>query len=310
MNRPTLARARPLLGTVVDIRASGDSAEAVHTAIAAAFAAVERIHAAMSYHDPASELSRVNRAAPGEWLELSPDLASVMRFSKQVSRASDGLFDPTVAPVLCGMGYLPRHGNAPRVSGQGTWRDIELAGNRLRMRRRVRIDLGGIAKGYAVDQALAVLKAAGMAAARVNAGGDLALFAPQAEDVHVRHPRDPARLIRVARLAAGGIATSAGYFQACRRNGRWVTPLVHPRTRECLCLADSVSVVAPDCMTADALTKVVAADPAGAPAVIEHFGAQAIRLDPEGPLLRAFTTLPHGTWRAQWLPDMPRGDGA
>ncbi len=304
MIQASLQRGRPLLGTYVDISASGDVPEDVNEAVLAAFARIERIHRLMSYHDSGSELSRLNREAHAGWVRVSQELAEVLRHGRRIAEASGGLFDPTVAPVLCSMGYLPRHKDAPRPSGQGDWRDIIVEGRRVRFARRIRIDLGGIAKGYAVDCALAILRDAGMRAARVNAGGDLALFAPQPEDIYVRHPRNPAVLLRLLQMRAGAVATSAGYYQACRHKGRWVTPLVNPHTRECLCLKDSVSVVAKDCMTADALTKVVAADLKAAPECLRRLGAQAIRLEPDEQVLRVFNTgRQGGAWQSQWLPE-------
>lgn len=304
MIQASLQRVRPLLGTYVDISASGDVPEEVNEVMLAAFAKIERIHRLMSYQDSSSELSRINREAHAGWVWVSPELSEVLHHSRRIATVSGGLFDPTVAPVLCGMGYLPRHKDAPRPSGQGDWRDIVVEGRRVRFSRRIRIDLGGIAKGYAVDCALAILRDAGMRAARVNAGGDLALFAPQPEDVHVRHPRNPSTLLRLLQMREGAVATSAGYHQACRRGGRWVTPLVNPHTRECLCLKDSVSVVAKDCMTADALTKVVAADLKAAPECLRSLGAQAIRLEPDEQVLRMFSTdRQSGVWQSRWLPE-------
>ena len=142
----------------------------------------------------------------------------------------------------------------------------------MRFTQPLLLDLGGIAKGYAVDAALAVLRDAGLASARVNAGGDLARFGDAAAPVQVRHPLVPTQMLHLAELQNGAVATSAGYYQ------HGASPLRHPGSGAELCRHDSISVLAPDCMTADALTKIVAAEPARAPALLARYRAQALRL--------------------------------
>jgi thiamine biosynthesis lipoprotein len=288
--KPTVQRAQPRLGTLVDITASGASTDAVHAAIGCAFSRIGAIQAMMSWHDPDSELSRVNHAAHRDWVGISSDLATVLRLALDLAQDSDGLFDPTVAPLLCESGHLPRHADAPANIAPAVWQAIELEADRVRFAQPVAIDLGGIAKGYAVDAALAVLADARLDAACVNAGGDLARFGPHPESIQVRHPRHPTQTLRLLDLQNGAVATSAGYYQARTHNGQRVSPLRHPRSHASLCLDDSISVVAPTCMLADALTKVVAADPAGAPARLRAWGAQALHLDFDGASLQLATT--------------------
>ena len=297
MKHAVLQRARPLLGTLVEIAASGAPADTVQTAISRAFARIEAIQARMSWHERDSELSRLNRAAHRGWLEISPDLAAVLCMALDLARHSDGLFDPTIAPLLCETGYLPRHPDAPPDTVAAAWQAIELEADRVRFGRPLAIDLGGIAKGYAVDAALAVLAEAGLESARVNAGGDLARFGLQPEAIRVRHPHHPAYTLHLLDLQNGAVATSAGYYQTRYHDGRRVSPLRHPKTQASLCLDDSITVVAPNCMLADALTKVVAADPAGAPSRLRAFGAQALRLDSHDAVLQLATTGPdRDTW--------------
>jgi thiamine biosynthesis lipoprotein len=292
MKRANLQRARPLLGTLVEIAAGGAPANEVQAAISRAFARIEEIQTRMSWHNRESELSCLNRAAHRGWMEISPDLASVLRMAMDLARHSDGLFDPTIAPLLCESGHLPRHPDAPPDAAAAAWHAIELETNRVRFAQPLAIDLGGIAKGYAVDAALAVLAEAGLESARVNAGGDLARFGLQPEAIRVRHPRHPVHTLHLIDLQNGAVATSAGYYQTRCNVDQRVSPLRHPKTHASLCLDDSISVVAPTCMLADALTKVVAADPAGAPARLRAFGAQALHLDVHDAALRLAITDP------------------
>ncbi len=285
-------RAQPWLGTLVEIAAEGADTTRINAAVERAFARIAAIHGAMSFHDAESELSRVNRHAGRDWVALSGDLAQVFGAALEFAAASDGLFDPSVAPWLVETGHLPHHVDMPADSAPD-WQAIELDGDRVRFARPLLVDFGGIAKGYAVDAALAVLRDAGMASARVNAGGDLARFGGSAEPVRVRHPAQPTLSLHLADLRHGAAATSAGYYQAESA----ASPLRHPHTGGELCRTLSVSVLAPTCLAADALTKIVAADPQRAPALLGRQGAQAILIDPASPAIavgdgKGWRTLP------------------
>lgn len=276
-----IRRARPLLGTFVEIAAQGEDAQETEEAIARAFNSVEMVQALMSYHDPDSEVSRINRSA-GEPVPVSGHTWRVLAAAREFAAASGGLFDVSIAPTLARLGYLPLHAGFAKPSGQGDWRHVELLpGRKVRLARRLHIDLGGIAKGYAVDVALRALSQSGMRAGQVNAGGDLRAFGPAAQTVQVRHPREAPRTLPLLRLEDGAVATSATYFAARKRQGRWVTPLIHPHTRTPCGGERSVSVLAPDCMTADALTKIVHADAERALAVLARYRARALVLEPD-----------------------------
>ena len=204
----------------------------------------------------------------------------VLRAAQKFSEASDGLFDISVAPTLARLGYLPRHPDTPRASGYATWRDIELLPRQhVRFARPLRVDLGGIAKGFAVDQAIEILRLHELSVGRVNAGGDLRLFGPQAETVHVRHPQMPSHLLPLAELREGAAATSGAYFSPRQRDGQTLSPHIDPRSGKALAAGCSATVLAADCMTADALTKIVLTDCEAALPVLDRYHARAIVLD-------------------------------
>ena len=285
----TMQRAQPWLGTLVDIAASGPDQGVLSAAIDRAFARVAVIHAVMSFHDTASELSQVNRKASHDWVPLSADLARVLAAACEFAHASNGAFDPSIAPWLVASGQLPHHDGCANYASPD-WCAIELDGDRVRFTQPLLLDLGGIAKGYAVDAALAVLHDAGLTRARVNAGGDLARFGDTAAPVRVRHPLYPTQMLQLAELKNGAVATSAGYYQ------NDASPLRHPGNGAELCRHDSISVLAPDCMTADALTKIVAAEPTLASTLLARYQAQALRLAVEGDAL-ILTTCDGTGWR-------------
>jgi thiamine biosynthesis lipoprotein len=151
----------------------------------------------------------------------------------------------------------------------------------VRWRDRGWIDLGGIAKGYAVDCAIEAMRSFGIGWGIVNAGGDLRCFGkPQL--IHIRDPNEPTTLLCLGALSDGAIATSAGYFSGVENGAHRIDALVDPQQHACTCWEGSISIVAPNGMAADALTKVVRLMPQSAPEILAHFNAQAILIDHEG----------------------------
>jgi len=273
-----IRRARPLLGTLVEVAVRG--AADPNAAVESAFRAVAHVQSLMSYHDQASDLSRLNRQAPRRPVALQADTYEVLCAALALSERTAGAFDVTVAPQLERQGLLPRHlrGVAP-----GSWRDVEcLSGRRVRFRRPLRIDLGGIAKGYAVDRACAALRAIGVDSALVNAGGDLRVIGTTAWPIAVRHPANPGQHIPLCDLVDGAVATSAGYFLACGSSARAQRALVDGRSRHTRDWLGSVSVSAPTCLKADALTKVVGLLGVRAESLLIHERATACIIDANG----------------------------
>ncbi|HEV7432657.1 MAG TPA: FAD:protein FMN transferase [Steroidobacteraceae bacterium] len=278
-------RARPLLGTIVEIRAAAHHAPAqLHAAIDSAFAAVERVQRLMSYHDPASDVSRINRAAALSEQPVDMETYTVIEAALRFSTLSNGAFDPCIGERMEKWGYLP-----PRVAGsehsgtiEGTWRDIVLVGPcRVRFARPVRLDLGGIAKGYAVDRAVQALQNAGIEKILVNAGGDLRIAGPWEQRIRLRHPRAPHLSTDLLTLHDAALATSAAYYSRRRLWFGDVSALHDPRSAVPYIENGSASVRARDCMSADALTKVVLfATPAIAECALAACGAQAFVQSP------------------------------
>jgi thiamine biosynthesis lipoprotein len=283
-----MRRAQPWLGTLVDIAiadqgARGDQVvQAAHAAaMARAFAAIAEVHALMSFHDPASDVSRLNRALPGEEIMVDPRTAQVLAAALSLARETDGLFNPLCAPRLVEWRYLPAPVPASGLAGaMPDWtarpQALALHGCRVIKQQPAWIDLGGIAKGYAVDAAVEALRDGGVRSACVNAGGDLRAFGEAAWPVLLRDPRQPGRAISATSLRDGALATSAITFSRRAGPGRESSALVHGRDGTPLLREASVSVSAPDCMMADALTKVVAANGDAAHPALARHGAAAV----------------------------------
>ncbi|MBV8472440.1 MAG: FAD:protein FMN transferase [Alphaproteobacteria bacterium] len=282
-----MRRARPILGTIVEIRAETAS-PAAERAIGEAFAAVARVHLLMSVHRQDSDVSRLNRHGHKQAVRVHPWTFEVLEAAERFSVASDGLFDCTVAPALSRDGFLPR-GLGRAAGSSGSYRDVELLpGGCVRFQRPLAIDLGGIAKGFAVDRAVTALRTNGVLSGAVNAGGDLRVFGPMPQPIHLRDPAAPGRLLPAGLLRDGAIATSAGYFARRPRKSGWVSPIVDPRNGAAVAdCGRSVSVIAEDALTADALTKPVMLLGADSEAILRRCGARALIHETGGAMVEA-----------------------
>ena len=247
-------RARVVLGTLVTLQVHlPDDAvllgeEVVPQAIEAAFACMSHIGRVMSAHDPQSDLGRISQARPDSVLSLDPHTVVVLRSAQHWHGVSGGAFNPCLAAAhLSRAGWRPGLTVLPEPDADG-WPFRMVSDTQLHVTHAVALDLGGIAKGYAVDQAIAVLRAQGVHSALVNAGGDLLAIGPRAWPLQARHAHSSVRdatLRGVRHLVQGAVATSVAglrnpeFVPTLRRMPHW----------------QSSTVRAPDCMTADVLTK-------------------------------------------------------
>jgi FAD:protein FMN transferase len=276
-----IRRCRPLLGTLVEIAALGTNRFQLECAIDLAFSGITKVQQLMSYYDPGSDVSRMNREAFLKSVIVHPWTWRVLAAAQRFARDSDGIFSITIAPILAGWRYLPcQH---CKVAAAGTWRDIFLRKDcRVFFRRRLTVDLGGIAKGFAVDRAVEVLQSNGVRAGIVNAGGDLRVFGSTSQLVHLRHPAHPQKAAGMIRLRQRAVATSGIYFARKKNGCRSVSPMLNGRTGRAACDMISVTVGAAECMTADALTKVVFALRRRAAPLLAQYSADALLLEHDG----------------------------
>lgn len=266
-----MRRARPAMGTLLTVAAAGPDDTRVEAAVEAALAAVAQVDRLMSFHDADSELSRLNRDAATTPQTVHPWTYAVLRRALRISAASEGLFDITVAPLLVRDGWLP--GDAGEMPAGGSWRNIQLTRDRrVAFSAPLWLDLGGIAKGFAVDVAIHCLRRGGCSTGSVNAGGDLRRFGPEPEVIHLRTADG---LVPVAELRCGALATSAVPLPLEDRLAQPIGCIMDPRARQAWQGQGAVMVAASTCVMADALTKVAALGGAAAAPVLERFGAVA-----------------------------------
>ncbi|MDE2184598.1 MAG: FAD:protein FMN transferase [Alphaproteobacteria bacterium] len=186
-----------------------------------------------------------------------------------------GVFDVTVAPTLVARGILPRPNHAPDPDELATWRDIVLLPDlQVCFRRPLWIDLGGIAKGYAVDRAIDAAMAYAPAQVCANAGGDLRIAGPETENVRLADEICDPDAVPVIELTSGSLASSCGRIAS--RHEPLAGPYVDARDGRHMLPRQFVSVAAPRCVGADALTKVVMALGACSASILAASSAQAI----------------------------------
>jgi FAD:protein FMN transferase len=226
VQRPSAASieaGRPLLGTWLRIVARHPDRDRATRAVERAFAAVSEVDAQMSVHRADSELSRLNRAAGLGPVRGSPELLEVVEQACACARRSRGLYDPTVLPLMTLYGFygperagLPTAAEVDRALAAVAFEDVRVdrgAGTIALARRGMGLDLGSIGKGWAVDRAVAALRAEGVTSGLVDAGGNVyGLGAPEdgAEgwSVALFHPRT-GHSERVFTLKDAAVATSA-----------------------------------------------------------------------------------------------------
>ncbi|HEX4932179.1 MAG TPA: FAD:protein FMN transferase, partial [Gemmatimonadaceae bacterium] len=252
------------LGMEVQLTGYAPNDSVARTAARAAFAEIARLEDVLSDWRPGSEVRRLEHRT-GAWQEVSPELFAVLRLARDVARASGGAFDPTVGPLTVLWREARRAGVLPATTALRHARttvghrllDLDTVGRRVRLARPgMRLDLGGVAKGFILQRALGVLAGHGVSRALVQAGGDLvAGDAPPGRDGwDVAAPLAIPRLAAVARaLRYQALATSGPIEQFLDANGRRYSHVVDPRTGLGVTSPVVATVVADDAALADAL---------------------------------------------------------
>ncbi|WP_374585821.1 FAD:protein FMN transferase [Ideonella dechloratans] len=255
------------MGTAITAELWADSPAQAEQALGLVMDEMHRIDRCMSPHRPDSELSRINREAARQAVSLSPEMARLIDRALTFSALSEGAFDISFAAV--GQHYDYRTGQAPdtdtltQARAAIGWRGLLLdrAAGTLRFARPgMRIDLGGFAKGHAVDNAIALLRAQGIRHAMVSAGGDSHVLGDRRGrpwSVAIRDPRREGGVVAVLPLEDVSISTSGDYERFFERDGVRHHHLLDPRTGESARGVRSVTILAPDGLTCEALSKTV-----------------------------------------------------
>lgn len=287
-----------IMGTAITVEVWAADAAQGHAAIAAVMAEMHRIDHAMSPHRPDSELSRINREAANGPVALSQEMALLLSRALLFSKLTEGAFDITYASA--GHLYDYRESVAPdeaalqqavgAIGAQGLL--LDAAARTLAFTKPgMRIDLGGFAKGHAVDNATTILKSMGIHHAWVSAGGDSRVIGDRRGrpwSIGVRDPRDERgqRLAAVLPLLDCAVSTSGDYERYFMQDGVRHHHILDPRTGRSPSALRSVTVLADDGLTAEALSKCIfVLGAARGLAIAERVpGVDALAIDAQGRL--------------------------
>ena len=249
------------------IVAYGEDAGALPPILGAAFDEVDRIDRLMSHYKPESPLSRLNRDAAAGPVVVTPELFDFIAECLRYSRESDGAFDITVGPLMKtwgffrGGGHLPSAPEIEDVRGRIGYAHVVLDARARTIRfdrPGIELDLGGIAKGYAVDRVVELLRREHVAAALVSAGGStiFALGAPpgrEAWDVDIQDPVDTGRVALTVHLKDRALSVSGTSEKSFERDGIVYSHIMDPRTGRPVQGVLSVAVLAATGTAGDAL---------------------------------------------------------
>jgi thiamine biosynthesis lipoprotein len=278
LRRRLARRTIPVMGTIAEVAVVHDDAALAQEAIDAAFLELRFVDRAMTRFSDASEIGRLNLGGAGGPVAISRETAGVLAEALRWATATDGRFDPCLGRATGLWDVNHRHEPPPadavrRLAGRGLYRALDVNTWRGSPVARftdadVAVDLGGIAKGYAVDRAVDALRARGIERAFVNAGGDLyAMGASEDGDpwqVGIQLASDPSRIERVIAVEDEAVATSGDYLQGFRSGGRRYHHILDPVSGEPWRTdGKSLTIAAPRCLDADAAATAFfgAADP-------------------------------------------------
>lgn len=265
-----MVRTRQMMGTWAEITVYSQDVKSANIAINSAFDAMTAVDGLMSAYNQDSEISEINRQAGKKSVGVSPQTFFVIKSAIHYSEISDGAFDITISPLVRSWGFFRKQGRIPpqeEINQQRAlvnYRLIELDSERNRiklLKNGMALDLGGIAKGYAVDQAIEKLRAAKVENVLVNLSGNMyAMGHPKdraAWRIGIRHPRQKADLLGFIELKEEAIATSGDYEKFFIHNGKRYSHIINPSTGYPVSGIASVTIIAPTAMEADALSTAV-----------------------------------------------------
>ncbi len=253
-----------IMGTTIRVEVWHEDVEVRQQAIDNVLEEMERVNRLMSPYIEQSQLSKINQFAHEGPVEVDRDLFEVIKKSLEISELSDGAFDITYASVGHLFNYRkeikPNEDEIKQAKTYIDYKNVVLNEEQLTvsfLKLGVKIDLGGIAKGFAVDQSIQRLRDIGIKHALVSAGGDTGLLGDRrgrAWLVGIRDPKNKEEVLVMLPLQDEALSTSGDYERFFIEDGVKYHHIIHPTTGKSASEVRSVSILAKDSMTSDALS--------------------------------------------------------
>lgn len=290
----TLTLGRPLMGTVMEIEANHPDLAIARDAIEAGLQRITDVERLMSAFRFDSEIGLVNRLAATRPIPVGEETFGVLTLAKDIALTSGGALDVTIHPLMqlwrraTQRGRLPLSREIETTLGLVAHSSLSVDHNNRSVRLQqpgMGIDLGGIAKGYAVDAAAQALKQYGVNSGLVNAGGDLKVVGRNRDGsawrIGLRHPLAPSRLLLSVLVEDEAAATSGNYFRYFTVGRQQYGHLLHPGTGMPANSALSATIIAKSAMRADGLATAAMIHGTGAMAFIQGVsGVEGIVVHP------------------------------
>lgn len=259
-----IRRTQVVMGSLVEITVREPDASKANAAIDAAFDEMVRLEKLMSSHRADSEISRLNRESGKGYIRLSRETLDVVRRGVYWGNLSGGALDISIGPLATlwrfeeDLKTVPAPEMLRHLVQFVDYQDIQIDDVMVRLARPdMAINLGAIAKGYAVDRAVEVLQSLGIQNALVNAGGDLKIIGRRKPDlpwkIGLQHPRNPEDIIAAFDLPLGAVATSGDYQRYFIKDGVRYHHILNPADGNPARAVISATVLAQTTMDADAL---------------------------------------------------------
>ena len=273
-------RSRLIMGTVVEIVVEGEDSDLLNAALDEAFAEIERLDKLLSSYRQDSDVSLLSQSRTGR--QVAPETAEVIALGLEVAHRSDGAFDLTLGQLkaLWGMdGETPRVPEAQALSSALTSvgpKALVLDGRQVRKQAaHLQVDLGGVAKGFAVDRAVAILRQRGVTGAAVNAGGDMYLLGQRSTRpwrIGIQHPRQEETVLETGEVSDRAGVSSGDYERFFEEDGQRYHHIFDPRSGFPARGCQSVTVITDSVALGDALaTAVFVLGPAAGLVLLERY---------------------------------------
>lgn len=284
------------MASACELRLVGDDESALRRAAQAAIAEVHRIERKYSRYDAGSLVSRINASAGrGQAVPVDDETAGLLAFAGRLHALSGGRFDITSGVLRRAWdfraGRVPDGAEVKALLPLIGWPRVVFDGHRVALPQAgMEIDFGGFGKEYAADRAAALLERDGAASGIVNLGGDLRVLGPRPDgsawSIGIQHPRAPERAIASIRLARGALATSGDYERFFEVDGRRYCHILNPATGWPVQGWQSISVVAPLCVAAGAMSTIALLHEDAAPAFLAGQQVAWLGVDRNGDVIR------------------------